>query len=120
MTDRYKLVHFYATPDDYWELFDLQKDPHELRSVFGQSEYAETQKTLEQEVKRLRTELKVPESDPAWVFGGKRPGQYEAPTVARSRATLLILIVILILISAGGRNGKVGWIPVFAGAKNGD
>jgi arylsulfatase A-like enzyme len=74
VTDRFKLVHFYATPDQYWEMFDLAKDPHEMRSVFGAAEYADQQKQLEVELQRLRTELKVPEHDPAWVFGGVRDG----------------------------------------------
>jgi arylsulfatase A-like enzyme len=64
VTDRYKLVHFYEPEFNYWELFDLQKDPHELRSVFGQPEYVATQKELDAELKRLRTELKVPDPDP--------------------------------------------------------
>jgi arylsulfatase A-like enzyme len=64
VTDRYKLVHFYEPEFNYWELFDLQKDPHELRSVYGNSEYADAQKKLEAELARLRTELKVSEQDP--------------------------------------------------------
>ncbi len=64
VTDRYKLVHFYTSDVDSWELFDLQKDPHELRSVYGQPAYAATQKELHAELKRLRTELKVPAQDP--------------------------------------------------------
>ena len=64
VTDRYKLVHFYTPDVDYWEQFDLQKDPQEMRSVYGQPEYAATQKELHAELKRLRTELKVPEQDP--------------------------------------------------------
>jgi arylsulfatase A-like enzyme len=64
VTDRYKLVHFYEPDVNYWELFDLQKDPHELRSVYGRPEYAATQKELEAELKRLRQELKVPDPDP--------------------------------------------------------
>ncbi|MGJ8726244.1 MAG: sulfatase family protein [Roseibacillus sp.] len=63
ITDRYKLVHLYK-PDDYWQLFDLQTDPHELKSVFEDPSYAETRKTLEKELTRLRTELKVPKKDP--------------------------------------------------------
>jgi arylsulfatase A-like enzyme len=69
VTDRYKLVHFYGTKDEYWELFDLKEDPHELRSVFGHTEYADTQGKLETELKRLRVELKVPEKTPAKWFG---------------------------------------------------
>ena len=71
VTDRYKLVHFYAPDVDYWELFDLKKDPHELRSVYGHPEYADTQKRLETELKRLRTELKVPEKNPPSWYGNK-------------------------------------------------
>lgn len=64
VNDRYKLVHFYEPEFNYWELFDLQKDPHELRSVYGNTEYADVQKKLEAELARLRLELKVPEQDP--------------------------------------------------------
>jgi arylsulfatase A-like enzyme len=64
VTDRYKLVHFYEPNMNYWELFDLQKDPRELRSVFGQADYAKTQKELETELTRLRAELKVTPQDP--------------------------------------------------------
>ena len=64
VTARYKLVHFYESDMNYWELFDREKDPHELRSVHGQKEYAEAQQELEKELARLRAELKVPETDP--------------------------------------------------------
>ena len=64
VTDRYKLVHFYETGADYWEMFDLQTDPHEMQSVYGQPEYATKQKELHTELKRLRADLKVPEQDP--------------------------------------------------------
>ncbi|MBI5686926.1 MAG: sulfatase [Verrucomicrobia bacterium] len=64
VTDRYKLVRFYEPAMNYWELFDLQKDPRELRSVYGQADYADVQKKLETELARLRAELKVPDPDP--------------------------------------------------------
>ena len=64
VTERYKLVYFYEPDINYWELFDLEKDPHEMRSVYGQKEYAEKQKELEKELARLRSELKVPDTDP--------------------------------------------------------
>jgi len=57
-------VHFYEPEFNYWELFDLQRDPREMRSVYGQPEYAATQKELETELKKLRAELKVTETDP--------------------------------------------------------
>src|SRR5262249_29183507 len=61
VTARYKLVYFYESDMGYWELFDLEKDPHELRSAYGQKEYADVQQELEKELARLRAELKVPE-----------------------------------------------------------
>jgi arylsulfatase A-like enzyme len=71
VTDRYKLFRFFGTDVDYWELFDLQKDPHEMQSVYGQAEYREVQADLEKELARLRTELKVPEEIPPKWFGNK-------------------------------------------------
>ena len=38
---RAKLIHFYTL--DEWELYDLEKDPHELVNVYGKPEYAKTQ-----------------------------------------------------------------------------
>lgn len=64
VTDRYKLVHFYGTNEDYEELFDLQKDPQELRSVYAEPAYAKTREELTRELARLRKELKVPETIP--------------------------------------------------------
>lgn len=72
VTDRYKLVRFYEPEFDEWELFDLEKDPHELKSVYGKPEYADVQKDLEKELARLRKELKVPENDPPETILGKK------------------------------------------------
>jgi arylsulfatase A-like enzyme len=74
VTDRYKLVKFYGTGEDYTELFDLQKDPQELRSVFADASYADTVKQLETEVQRLRKELKVPAQDASGASGNKPLG----------------------------------------------
>jgi arylsulfatase A-like enzyme len=75
VTDRYKLVHFYG-PDvePYWELFDLQNDPNEKKSFYGHADYAETQRDLHAELRRLRAELDVPAEDPPESFtsGGNR------------------------------------------------
>jgi arylsulfatase A-like enzyme len=71
VTDRYKLIHFFDDEVDYWELFDREKDPHELTSVFGKSGYASAQQDLEKELSRLRTELKVPAKDPPGASGRK-------------------------------------------------
>ncbi|MBI3877506.1 MAG: DUF4976 domain-containing protein, partial [Verrucomicrobia bacterium] len=64
VTERSKLVYFYEPNMNYWELFDTQKDPHEMKSVYDAPEYAATQKELHVELDRLRKELKVPDPDP--------------------------------------------------------
>jgi arylsulfatase A-like enzyme len=52
-TQRYKLMHFYYDIDA-WELYDLKKDPNELNNVYGSADYAEIEKKLKEELKRLR------------------------------------------------------------------
>ena len=59
---RHKLIYFYQ--NDEWELFDLGKDPNELTSVYGNSDYAKVQSDLLAELKRLRVQYKVPAKDP--------------------------------------------------------
>ena len=54
-TARFTLVHFYRT--DEWELFDLQRDPGQMRSVYGDPAYAATVVSLQAELTRLRTEF---------------------------------------------------------------
>jgi arylsulfatase A-like enzyme len=61
-TGRHKLIHFYKL--DEWELFDLEKDPHEMHSVYGEPAYAQIQDSLLQELDQLRNELQVTSNDP--------------------------------------------------------
>jgi arylsulfatase A-like enzyme len=51
-----KLIHFGADMD-HWELFDLEKDPHELRNVYDDPAYAATRQDLHRRLDRLRREL---------------------------------------------------------------
>jgi hypothetical protein len=60
-TRRYKLIHYYR--DGEWELFDLDQDPRELRSVFGDPAYADAVKELKGELARLQE--RCGETDPA-------------------------------------------------------
>jgi arylsulfatase A-like enzyme len=55
-TKRYKLIHFNRIKQ--WELFDLAKDPLELRNEYANTEYRHTVKELKKELARLQTELK--------------------------------------------------------------
>jgi len=59
-TERYKLIHYYHEMDE-WELFDLAKDPHELRSVYDDAAYGDVVRQLKHELERLRGELAVPD-----------------------------------------------------------
>ena len=68
---RYKLVHFYEPDVAEWEMFDLEADPKEMRSVFADPNYAKERARLEKELARLRAELKVPAADPPETL---RPG----------------------------------------------
>lgn len=66
-TQRYKLIYYYAdalgqpaTIDEpkepEWELFDLERDPHELHSVFHDPAYADIVGELRAELRRLQEE----------------------------------------------------------------
>ncbi len=59
-TERYKLIHYYK-PIDEWEMFDLEDDPLELKSIYDDPARAEVRAELETELARLRTELQVTE-----------------------------------------------------------
>jgi hypothetical protein len=45
---------------DGWEMYDLEKDPNELNSVYGQARIAALTKELKEELNRLRKLYKVP------------------------------------------------------------
>ena len=53
-TDRYKLIHFYYDIDE-WELYDLEKDPREMKNVYGDPSYAVVQKNMHERLTETRT-----------------------------------------------------------------
>jgi arylsulfatase A-like enzyme len=55
-TDEYTLVYFYTT--DEWELYDLKKDPQQLRSVYADPAYAKVVVEMKAELTRLREQFK--------------------------------------------------------------
>ncbi|MGF1583848.1 MAG: sulfatase [Bacteroidales bacterium] len=59
-TDRYKLIHFYYDIDE-WEMYDLQEDPTEMKSVYDDPSYSEIQAMLHEKLNELR--LKYGDSD---------------------------------------------------------
>ena len=59
-TQQYTLVYF---PDhDEWELFDLEEDPEQLNSVYGDPEYSD----IQQELKSKLDELQKKYEDDSW------------------------------------------------------
>ena len=58
-TDRHKLIHYYNI--NAWELFDLQEDPNELKSVYDDPKQSAKIAEMKAELTRLRTLYKVPE-----------------------------------------------------------
>lgn len=58
---RYKLIRFPEKEIDDWELFDLQADPLELESRYGDPALEEVQNGLKKELIRLRRQYKLPE-----------------------------------------------------------
>jgi arylsulfatase A-like enzyme len=52
-TGRYKLIHFYYDIDA-WELYDLEKDPHELNNVYQDPAYADVGQELKAGLRRLQ------------------------------------------------------------------
>ncbi len=73
VTNRHKLIHFYTPDVDYWELYDREKDPQELRNAFDDPENAAVVVELKKELTRLQKELKVPNPIPEEAYGRSAP-----------------------------------------------
>jgi len=57
-TERYKLIYYYYPDDRYlngWEMFDLERDPREMNSVYDDPGYSDIRDDLKIELRRLRT-----------------------------------------------------------------
>lgn len=52
-TDRYKLIHFYYDIDE-WEMYDLEKDPSEMKSVYDDPAYAKIQEDMHEKLLKIR------------------------------------------------------------------
>jgi arylsulfatase A-like enzyme len=52
-SDRYKLIEFHT--EDYWELFDLEADPNELKNVYGKPGYEDITAELLTELRKLQS-----------------------------------------------------------------
>ena len=54
---RYKLMHFYEI--DEWELYDLEKDPHEMKNQYSNPSYASVVKEMKVELEKLKKQYKA-------------------------------------------------------------
>lgn len=52
-TQRYKLIHFYYDIDE-WEMYDLETDPREMKSVYNDPAYADIRQILHKRLEELR------------------------------------------------------------------
>ncbi len=52
-TEKYKLIHYYYDIDQ-WELFDLQKDPNEMMSVYNNPQYTHVKNELTAQLKKMQ------------------------------------------------------------------
>ena len=77
-TQRYKLIRYYGYDvpnEEEWEFFDLECDPQEMKSEYGNPEYAPTVQRLKQELITLKTEYEVreiPQKKPTYGQKGSR------------------------------------------------
>lgn len=55
-TETHKLIYFWKL--DAWEMYDLTKDPAELKNVYADPAYASVREDLKKEMYRLKKELK--------------------------------------------------------------
>ena len=60
-TERYKLIHFYKDVDE-WELYDLKKDPKEMKSVYDDPEYASVRDSMHKQLEQLQIEVEDTEN----------------------------------------------------------
>ncbi|GAB3495282.1 sulfatase [Spirosoma knui] len=49
-TERYTIARFYG-PDNFWELYDIQKDPHNLKNLYGQKGYEKITASLKAQLR---------------------------------------------------------------------
>lgn len=75
-TARYKLIRFYD-PVDAWELYDLEKDPREMKNLYNNPQYAKTVEELKRELRALQVKYKEEEPIAGTQMpakGSKKPG----------------------------------------------
>ena len=83
-TARHKLIKYYEI--DEWELFDLEKDPDELKSVHSDPAYAEVREKLEAELVRLQALYADTKPEESLNAAGQRAIRKQAAKTELARA----------------------------------
>lgn len=78
----HKLIHYYEAGK--WELFDLERDPHELHNVYGERGYRDVENKLKRKLAALRKQYRVPEQDPVPHRHWEAPPEYRRPNLQRN------------------------------------
>lgn len=61
-TADYKLIHFYNDVDE-WELYDMRRDPNEMRNVYDDPAYAEVRADMHRRLAELQRECRDTDPD---------------------------------------------------------
>ncbi|MBA2669323.1 MAG: sulfatase, partial [Gemmatimonadetes bacterium] len=83
-TQTHKLIHYYEV--DRWELFDLMRDPLEMRSVYSDVDYREVRDRLVTRLGELRLQYGAPETDPVPHTPFVAPAELRRPEALRPPA----------------------------------
>lgn len=55
-TDRYKLIYFYENNE--WELYDLEKDPREMKNLYGNPSYKTVAEMMKNQLQKAQNQYK--------------------------------------------------------------
>jgi arylsulfatase A-like enzyme len=80
-TRTHKLIHYYEV--GRWEMFDLVRDPAEMRSVYDDAGYREERERLTRRLEELRREYGAPAEDPVPHVPFEAPPELRRPESER-------------------------------------
>ena len=82
-TARNKLIRYYEVNES--EMFDLERDPEELKSVYADASYSSVRKELETKLESLRARYAVPQVHPAPYSLWELPPEHTRPGILGSK-----------------------------------
>lgn len=71
VTDRYKLVHYYGSDVDEWELLDREVDPDETKSFYTDAGHADVVADLKRQLDEARASVRDTGPTPREAFGNQ-------------------------------------------------